>query len=514
VPLRQRQEIQKMLRKIAPFFLSLLTGALLASAFPLFDLSALAWCALIPLFHIIYKSSPKASFFFSFLAGILFFAADLYWLVYVTIAGYITLAFYMGLYIGLFGLLANRFLRKARFSGLDFLSCLVLPALWAALEFARGALFTGFPWGILGYTQYNRPLFIQIADITGPYGVSFMIVMVNFVVYSHMRAFFAERGPLRFQKTALSAVLIGVLLYGFASLAKEESGPVFRVSVIQGNIEQAQKWDPYYGDYIWRTYGDLTLEAAAGGGDLILWPETSVPGFLGDNDAAARMSAIAEKAAIPVLAGIVRLEDGRLFNSAVLFEPDGRIKQKYDKIHLVPFGEYVPFERHFPFIRDFIDVEIGDYSAGREFTLFHIDTKGGAGFKCAALICFEDIFPDLLRQFVLRGAEVAVNITNDAWFRESSEQLQHAQASVFRAVENRIGIVRAANTGFSCYISPKGVIEDYLGDKETGSMYVSGFKTFAVRPGVKEGHTFYSRFGDAFAYLCVFVSLIACALPR
>ncbi len=500
-----------MLRKIGA---SLLSPILLILAFPDPQISIFAWIALIPLFFVIGNSSKKASFFLSYLAGAVFFAGLLRWLTHVTVPGYAVLVSYLALYFGLFGLLGNLFLNKLRGSGLYFLSILILPSLWVSLEFLRGVLFTGFPWGLLGYTQYKNPVLIQIADITGAYGVSFLIVMANFAVYSWIASYKESRGS-RFQALAFLIVFITVILYGCFVLKKDSIETGLKLSVVQGNIEQAKKWDPFYKDYIMDRYEGLTREAAKDEPGLIIWPETSVPGFLGEKDIGLRLKRIIVDIDLPLFLGAATYGTGPgrrdvFFNSAALFSPDGNMEKVYNKIHLVPFGEYVPFEKYFPLIRDFIDVPVGDYTAGEEFTLFDVRSKEGDNFNYAALICFEDIFPGLVRSFALRGCDFLINITNDAWFGESGEQLQHAQASVFRAVENRVSVLRAANTGFSCYINPKGMIEGSVGDIETGSMYIPGFKTFVLKAAGKG--TFYTRYGDVFAYICLFLVIGAGAL--
>lgn len=492
-----------MLRKIAP----LLTPILLTIAFPNPQVSILAWIAFIPLFFIIDNSSKRKSFFLSYIAGIIFFGGTLYWLAYVTKLGYLILIFYLALYFGLFGLLGNLFLNRLRTSKFNILPSLLLPALWVSLEFARGSLFTGFPWAILGYTQYINPMIIQIADITGAYGVSFLIVMVNFVIYSSLSNLFIHRGRACLSMPCL--IMACVIFYGYSVLKEDDFKTGLKLSAVQGNIEQFKKWDPYYRDYILDRYETLTKEAAKEKSDLIVWPETAVPGYLNEEDIDTRLKKIIRNTGTPLFSGAVTYEsmeeEDCFFNSAVLFSSDGNIRKKYDKLHLVPFGEYVPFEQYLPFIRDFIDVSIGDYTPGDEFTLFDI-SKDSARFKYATLICFEDIFPDLVRRFVLGGADFLINITNDAWFGESNEQLQHTQASVFRAVENRVSILRAANTGFSCYINPKGIIEDSIYDKDTERMYVAGVKAFEIKMS-KKG-SFYRKYGDIFAYICILFILI------
>lgn len=505
-------KINLLSRNLLELFLSFLCATLLIFAFPNFQLSALAWIAFIPLFVILNDSSLRRSFFLSCIAGLFFFGSILYWLMHVTIPGYIVLTFSLALFFSLFGLFANLFLTKLRASRFNLLLFLVLPSLWVFLEFVRGFIFTGFPWGILGYTQYKNPVLIQIADITGSYGVSFTIIMMNFVIYALLCNFFKKasyfRG-LKFQTVVSVIILAAVVLYGYFELNKDDIKTGLKLSVVQGNIEQIKKWNPAYKGYILDRYETLTKEAARDRSDLIIWPETAVPGYLDEEEIDLWLKKIIKDGGIPLFLGAVTYasdeERDYFFNSAILFSLDGNIKKRYDKLHLVPFGEYVPFEKFFPQFRNFIDVEIGDFTPGDEFTLFDITSKDRKPYKYGALICFEDIFPAMVRKFVRDGADFLVNITNDAWFKESSEQLQHTQASVFRALENRISVLRAANTGFSCYINPRGIIEDSIRDVRTGSMYIPAYKTFDIK--ISKKNSFYTRYGDIFAYICILLVL-------
>jgi len=514
-----------MLRKVKnlsidfkEFLLTLSSAALLILAFPNFQISALAWLALIPVLSVTLNSSARKSFFLSYITGAFFFGGVLYWLTYVTKLGYFILVLYLALFFGLFGLFANIFFRKFENSRLSFLLCLALPSLWVLLEFLRGALFSGFPWCILGYTQYKNPLLIQISDITGPYGVSFLIVMVNVVIGTVLGSKSDSFGtvPILHRTVPILQVLILAIAlfltvgYGYLCLKDKDIDADIRLSVVQGNIEQFKKWNPSYKNYILERYDTLTGEVAKDKADLIIWPETAIPGFVDDDEIRVYLKEVAEANEAPLFAGAITYTSGAekdyFFNSAVLFTPNGSIYKKYDKIHLVPFGEYIPLEAHIPFFRNSINTEIGDCTAGKEFTTFDITSKGGDLYKYAALICFEDIFPDLARGFAREGADFLINITNDAWFKESSEQLQHAQASVFRAVENRVAVVRAANNGFSCYITPDGIIEDWVRNRDSGSIYDPGFKTFELK--VKRGGTFYTAYGDIFVGICLL--LIGC----
>lgn len=489
------------------YFLIVFSSILLILAFPNFELSFLAWAALAPIFFVIKESSPAKAFIFASITGVIFYAGTLYWLAHVTKLGYFVLTIYLSVFFGVFGLSSSIFFRRFENSRLSFLLSVILPSIWVMLEFLRGWLFTGFPWVILGCAQYKNPLIIQIADITGAYGVSFLIVMVNFVLFSWLSVLIKKeyKKSLLFESAALFALLAVSVGYGYLSLKKEDVCPGLKLVVAQGGIEQFKKWDPAYKDYILDTYEALTREAARTGADLIVWPETAIPTFINEYDTMDRLITLMKETGIPLFSGAVTYGrnggEDYFFNSAVLFSIDGVIKQQYDKIHLVPFGEYIPFESSLPFLRTAIDREIGNYAKGEDFTIFEITKDGMPPIRYAALICFEDIFPDMARRFAAKGASFLINITNDAWFGESSEQLQHAQASVFRAVENRVSVVRAANNGFSCYITPKGIIEDFIYDKSAGSIYEKGAKSFSIV--TEKRRSFYTFYGDVFVYICI-----------
>jgi len=252
--------------------------------------------------------------------------------------------------------------------------------------------------------------------------------------------------------------------------------------------------------------------SAIGKSDLIVWPETSFPGYLEDDPVmAAQLRSVVRQSRTDVLVGAPTfgdLEKGlHFYNSAVFFGPDGEERGRYHKVHLVPFGEYVPFEPFFSFIRNF--AQIGRFTAGQERTIFTMVTryqKTNIKVNFAALICYEDIFPDLVREFRNNGADFLVNMTNDAWFGKTSAPYQHAQASVFRAVENRVHVVRAANTGLSCFISPEGRILDSV--KENGEeIFVTGHRGAELI--LRKERSFYTRFGDIFAAFCFILCFLA-----
>ena len=446
---------------------AIVSAILLILAFPNFNLSYLAFVGFVPLFLVIRSKKPKEAFWISYLCGFLFYLVTLYWLYHVTIFGLIIVCLYLALYFGIFGLLFNRFafftLHPSPLTGL------LIAIIWIILEYLQAHLFTGFGWALLGYSQYKNLALIQIADFSGVYGVSFVIMMVNVGIY-------------RFFKRSLKEIVIaGMVLaaaigYGKIGEDKGGQGKEITVSIVQANIPQEMKWDPAAKDEILERYANLTRLAAFEDPDLIIWPETSFPGFFGINKETQEVLDLARKVDTPLLIGANTSEGLDSFNSAVLISERGKVVDRYDKIHLVPYGEYVPFSDKIPFLHRLVLGELGEFTPGKEYKAFSLHPSPFTNeVKFATLICFEDIFPKISKKLVQNGAEFLVVITNDAWYGKSGAPYQHAAASVFRAIENRVPIVRCANTGYSCFIDPRGRIYDSIED-----IFVSKHKTSTI----------------------------------
>ena len=460
--------------------LSIISAILLILAFPNFNLSYFAFVGFVPLFLVIRSKKPKQAFWISYLCGFLFYLGTLYWLYHVTIFGLIIVCLYLALYFGIFGLLFNRLVfftlhpcpvpERSKWFGASPLTGLLIAIIWIMLEYLQAHLFTGFGWALLGYSQYKNLALIQIADFSGVYGVSFVIMMVNVGIYRFFKGSFKE---------IVIAVLVLAAAIGYGARGEDErgKGKEITVSIVQANIPQEMKWDPAAEDEILERYANLTRLAAFENPDLIIWPETSFPGFFGINKQTQEVLDLARKVDTPLLIGANTSEGLDSFNSAVLISERGKVVDRYDKIHLVPYGEYVPFSDKIPFLHRLVLGELGEFTAGKEYKAFSLQPSAfSQNIKFATLICFEDIFPKLARRFVQNGAEFLIVITNDAWYGRSGAPYQHAASSVFRAIENRIPIVRCANTGYSCFIDSRGRIYDAVEENNT-HLFVTGHKT-------------------------------------
>lgn len=481
------------------------SGVLLGLAFPKAGLWPLAWVGLLPLLVALRDAPPYRAFLLGYASGVVQFALIFYWVTYVTttyggmsllagsgVTGLLVL--YLSFYPGLFGL----GLAWSARAGLP--RWLVAPALWVALERLRGVLFTGLPWAELGASQYPWVRFIQAADLGGVALLSFVVVLVN--------AALAEAGlkltPRRLIPGLVALVVLALtLLYGDFRLQQVErlaaQAPKISVVVAQGNIEQSLKWRAGLQDESVAAYRELTLKATAQGSpDLIVWPETALPFyFLLEGRHTPRVVELVKGLKSHLLLGCPAYEvdrEGQIsyFNRAYLFAPGGQLLSKYDKVHLVPWGEYVPLKCYLPFMGTAVPAAVGNFEAGRPGVCLATQGKGA---RIGVLICFESIFSGLAREAAANGATLLANLTNDAWFGRTSAPYQHFSQSVLRAVETRRSVVRAANTGVSGLIGPDGRVLASTPLMErtqvAGTVPLLGLKTV------------YTTIGDVFAWACL-----------
>ncbi len=490
---------------IGSLILSLTSGLLLSLAFPPWGLDLLAWLAFTPLLVSIEREKALSraaicGFFF----GLAFFLIDLKLIIEnMVIHGNFTAIAATFIFISMVSALA---IIPAAFSLLSVFLInrhldifWVAPIVWTAFEYARTHIFTGFPWDCLGYSQAHRLSLIQVCDLTGVYGISFLVIMGNVSILSFMKIFHNRSRRLLVHVFVWLTSLVAVLTYGVVRLDRfpEEIRGAMTVTagILQGNIPQDIKWDPASRSQTFIRYEHLAEDAIKQGANFLIWPETSVPVVIGGSDTTWKYSTyISKKLQVPMLIGApfeTRIHGiVNFYNSAFLVE-NGELIQRYDKIHLVPFGEYMPLSWVFP-LGPGLAAREEDYSAGSNLTVMR-----PIGFPpFSVLICYEAIFPDLARAAVRTGAKALVNITNDGWFGESAAPYQHLAMAGFRAVENRVWLFRAANTGISAVYDPAGRLVASLPLMEQGAL------VYKV-PRHPDAGSFYTRHGDIFTWIII-----------
>lgn len=485
------------------------SGGLLALSFPNSNLWFLAWFALVPWL----LTLQRRPFRTGLLAGGVFFALVLYWVnivmtrygglnLLLSLVAYLLLVAYLALYFAAAAWAATRLNRQLKVPLL-----VSFPLAWGAAEYARAHLLTGFPWASLGYSQQAFLPFIQTAEIWGVSGIGLLVIFGNLLLARASQEFSAPSGRLRrvLPVGGFILLLVGIGLYGQLRLQQldtvSEANPL-TVAVTQGNIEQGVKWNPDYLQQTLERYAALTDQASRQPLDLIIWPESATPFFFQDSSPQADLVRdVAARAEAALLFGSPAYQRDemrfRYFNSAFLISPSGQLLGRSDKVHLVPFGEYVPLKWLLPFV-DKLVVGIGDFSPGRLRTLPFGDTRLGV------LVCYEIIFPELSRSYIRQGADLLVNITNDAWFGRSSAPYQHLAMASLRAVENRVWIARSANTGVSAFIDPTGRIH------AATDLFTTGFRIQRLEARATPG--FYTRFGDFPGQVCLLLTLLLLAV--
>ena len=512
---------------------ALISAALLVLASPRHDQFWLAWIGLVPLLLTLKDRRPANAFLVSSLCGFAYFSGILIWV--YQIPGFkplhhVLVGAILGPCFGLFGAFFSQLARRKGLAAAYFLA----PFVWVSVEYLRSNLwFLSLPWGFLAHTQYLFPQVIQISAFTGAYGVSFLVVAVNsclalLLAPSLTRVKGHGSDNLRPPSTemrrawALSvAVLVGAtLLYGQASLGRPLGEKRIRIAVLQGNIDQVKKADPRkFAQPIMQTYVDLTEQAARDNPELIVWPEAATPGLvLKSSELYKQIVGLIRKHKTAFVIGSSEYPkfsrepaaQKRQGNTALHVAADGRIRGQYLKIHLVPFGEYLPLEDVFAWPAWLLESKGRSWDLpGTEHTLF---TAGGGAF--GVVICWEQVFPELFRTFVRNGARFMLNLTNEGWFGDSDAPYQMLAISVFRAVENGVPLARAANTGISGFIDRRGRI-DGLVNVNGKPTFVAGHLTRDVV--YSDETTFYTRHGDLFVYGVLTLTALAAAwlfVPR
>lgn len=474
--------------------------------------------ALAPLLVAIQRAPVRQAFLAGLLTGAVYFTGTLYWItsvmaVYgglptiVAILVHALLIAYLSLFPAAFAVVCAR-LSQA----FGPRSLAVAPCAWVAMELGRSYLFTGFPWVLLGYSQMSVLPVAQFASVLGVFGVSGLVASVSAALaYS---AAVQSSGTAHARPRLVTAYLpvtlavVATLLIGTWGAMRmrrgtlTQAGEPVTVGLIQGNVDQGDKWDPSRAAEIFRQYLSMTRRAIGAGAQVVLWPESSTPFFFEeDRPGAEQVRAIAREAKVPILVGsdqVVRSTPPAYYNAAFLVGPDGETRGVYRKMHLVPFGEYVPLKKILFFAAPLVEA-VSDFTAGESLSLLPV-----RGRLLSTAICYEIVYPDLVRASVNAGSDLLTTITNDAWFGPSSAPYQHFEQGAMRAIENGRYLVRAANTGISGIVDPYGrvVVSSPIFEPQV----VVGEARF-----VRE-RTIYGRIGDVFAYACAACTLGALLL--
>ena len=522
------------------------SGLLLALSFPKFGHPAVAWFALTPLLVALARSPQRAAFWIGLLTGIVYFGGTVYWTADVmgiygglplVVAAAIAalLVSYLALFPALFAVIVARIVRSYGTPSLA-----AAPFVWVATELGRAHLFGGFPWVLLGYSQATVLPVAQTASLAGVYGISWLVAAVGtafaLVFATAVRAGVEalprggatpQTARVRWLSTSvacvwLAAPAVGLAAWGHQRVAASEwtkSGDPITVGLVQGNVDQGQKWDAASASSIFESYLRLTRDAVAQGAEAVLWPESSTPFFFEEDPGSAnRIRDIARTSKVPILLGSDQIEAARLspssassglpappeprkyYNAAFLVQDDGSTGPVYRKMHLVPFGEYVPLKSFLFFVGPLVEA-VSDFSPGDTAVLLPI-----RGHRVSTAICYEIVYPDLVRQFVRGGSELLTTITNDAWFGRTSAPYQHFEQASMRAIEHGRYLVRAANTGIS------GIVDPYGHVVVRSDLFVSAALVGEARFLTVD--TVYSRRGDLFAYGATLVAMACVVATR
>lgn len=540
---------ENLLKRHQHWMLAVLSAILLFLSFPNANLFPLAWVALVPFFIALrHTANGKPTFWIGYLTGFLFFGGLLiaiallypYANIFATMVGYLLLVGYTALYFAVFPVLMRRVPWR---SGLLF--PVVAAVIWTALEWVRSWLITGFPWGSIGYSQWNNPLGIQIASLVGVHGISFVIVLFN----AGIATMLCNRHRWRQEIPAFVLPLILVFLclgYGAfqlrdapsinrdSDITTSEASQTLNIALVPGNISQLEKWDIRQFPQILQRYINLTHTAGQENPDLIVWPETAIRSEALTGEWPTyhrRFLLMLRDIALPILIGTAiegdeidetigkfyrrapekdpdEEKNANIYNRVLSISPDGKITGGYAKKHLVPFGEYIPLANLIPdFIPNFIQFK--PFAFGKSVNLLPVfsvkNNTEDQKIEIGASICFESVFPDEFRRPVQKGAQVMGIFTNDAWFKGTAFPELHLSMAPFRAVENRITVFRCANGGFTCVVDPFGrIATPLITPNTTQQMLMASVPIFSSS---ERKQTLYTHYGDWFPMLCAIICI-------
>ena len=556
-----RVDFWKKALRIWPWLAAIASGVMYRACFAPFDQAWLCWIALTPLLAAIWFSGAEAKrrwlrdILLGYVAGLAFFWGVFSWLTTVTTPGWILVGFYMALYVAAWawfcGMLrpglravapkkpvgldavtarleakraaergiapppnemSNELIGSPWLSSLDNLRLAFFAAsAWVTVELLREIVMSGWGWNTLGSALHAQWAMIQIVEFTGVPGLSFLTAFTNVILVATVRRFAVEiavkKSRPHFDLTITMAAIVGVIGFGIRAVQTPTPATTVRVGVVQPNIPREQKFNADFTQATFDKFTRLSQLALQAQPDLLVWPESSMPGPVLQDEMSYRfVTEFSAAAKADLLLGGIDQDETDAYNAALLVSAEGKHIQMYHKMHLVPFGEYVPGRHILPGIGWIVGDQVPeDFGFGKEHTVFQLTRPE---VRVAPLICFEDTIGELTRQFVRGGANLLANVTNDGWFLRSAGSQQHLANAVFRCVETRLPMVRAANTGVTCFINEFGRITQILLD-DTGSQFTEGILSGEVRVPTNYQPTFYVRYGEVFENGCAGVTSVA-----
>ena len=497
----------------------------MAASFPKIGIAGFAWVAPALMLAAALGKSGVESYRIGYVAGLTYYLASLCWLLLIPYrwhsiplgpaAGWLSLSAYVALYpatwvwlLSPVGLLARSWFQRT-------LWAIYGAALWVALQMLVDRLFTGFPWNPLGATQYQLVPLIQVASVTGIYGVSFLVVWVSLSLLSAgLMIVLRPTTRSAWVGEIMLPVLVVAFLFNFGLRRLARDSPPARtlnVSLVQPSIPQTLIWDTSRDLDRFRELIRISEQALTNQTDLLVWPEAGVPSYARwDTNIYPAITNLVRQHHVWLILGSDDIgrpaspadpDKYEYYNACFLVSPDGEFVSRYIKRNLVVFGEYIPLVRWLPFVKWFTPIE-GGFTSGTRAVPFVLDRPS---VKISPLICFEDIFTQTAREATDDDTDFLVNLTNNGWFGDSSAQWQHAAAAVFRAVENGLPLVRCSNNGLTGWVDAHGRLRQIFRD-DHGTIYGPGYLTVQIpllSPGEKRVPTFYHQHGDWFGWSCV-----------
>lgn len=517
-------------------------GVIFSATFAPLEFAWLAWFGLIPIIHLGYSKNSRP-WLLGYAFGFGHFVTTFAWLREVFILAPVGMAVACAVFPAFWLFISKTLVTNLQFSQTHDLlprndpsinvnptltpwktifAILAFSFIWCGTEWCRSWFLSGFPWNQLGISQWQHSVVFPLVRYTGVYGVSFLIMIVNMTIYFFYRAWFEgdkteKRTPIIWISLPIvvSFSLMWFIRDDYNNLPQYKT---LKIAAIQGNIPQSRQWSPDQLNLALEVYTSLTRRVVKETKpDLIVWPETAIPASLTHHQACLfEIQKLFRDIRTPMISGSITYqfpndldqtsEPPRTYNSALFFNSWGEVVESYDKIHLVPFGEFVPLEMYFPWLVDWIGMG-RSLTAGREYTVTPFANTANIGVN----ICFEDVFPEISARMVRNGADLLLVITNDAWFGETSGSRQHLAHTIFRAVENFRPVLRNGNNSDTCLIMPDGKIENILYNSETGDRFIRKAGVYTVPISINPPITFYTRFENLFAILSFSITSV-CAL--